>query len=66
MTSWIYFNDNKNFSIVLKKIISYLDKNIKLGPYVLSESWGFSLSIGEKTTFHAHEPNMWSGVFVPK
>jgi len=62
MTSWGFFNDNKNFSTVLKKIINYLDKNIKLGPYVLSESWGFSLSIGEKTNLHAHEPNMWSGV----
>jgi len=62
MTSWKYLNKNINFLRILNKLIHYLDSNVDLHGYELSEAWGFCLGPNEKTKYHGHAPHMWSGV----
>ena len=62
MTSWDFFNQDKNFLKILTGFIDIVDKNIvDLPNYSLQNSWGFSIGNGGQTNFHKHEPSVWSG-----
>lgn len=62
MTSWSYFNQDEKFLKILNKFIFYIDKNISLPAYRLSESWGYNISTENQTSEHDHRPHIWSGV----
>ena len=62
MTSYTYFNDDDEFSKLLKNFIKYIDDRIKLNYYTLQDSWGYCVRTGNKTQLHTHKPSIWSGV----
>jgi hypothetical protein len=62
MTSWDYFNEDKEFHKALSQLIYYIDSQIKLFPYKLAESWGLELRKNQYTAFHTHSGRYWSGV----
>ena len=62
MTGWQFFLKDENFLKIFTKFVSYIDDNINLPHYSLSEAWGFELNLNERTLFHSHEQNLWSGV----
>lgn len=63
MTSYTYFNNDAEFSKILKNFITYIDDRMKLNKYILQDSWGYCVRTGNKTLFHTHKPSIWSGVF---
>ena len=62
MTPWNFFNNDEKFNEVITKIINYLDYNIPMEKYYLSEAWGFCVEPNRRTKAHDHYPNLWSGV----
>lgn len=62
MTSFTYFNKDPEFVKILKTLTAYIDTEIKLNSYYLKNSWGFCTNKNEKTHYHNHEPQMFSGV----
>tara|TARA_R100001460_G_scaffold58413_2_gene98230 strand:+ start:252 stop:812 length:561 start_codon:yes stop_codon:yes gene_type:complete len=62
MTSYNYFNNDDEFSKILKHFIKYIDERIKLNTYTLQDSWGYCVRTGNKTQVHTHKPSIWSGV----
>ncbi len=62
MTSFTYFNKDTEFLKIIKNLISYVDSEIKLNSYYLKNSWGFCTNKNEKTKYHNHESQMFSGV----
>ena len=62
MTPFEYFNNDEKFLNILKDFISYIDARIQLNKYTLIDSWGYCVRTGNKTKFHHHGRNMWSGV----
>ena len=61
MTSYNYFNNDKEFSKILDLFIKYIDERIRLNSYLLQDSWGYCIRTGNKTGFHNHSPAIWSG-----
>jgi|TARA_R100001463_G_scaffold104212_1_gene158784 hypothetical protein len=62
MTSYFYFNEDKEFGKLLNQFIVYVDDRLKLDSYALQDSWGYCVRTGNKTNFHTHKPSIWSGV----
>lgn len=61
-TSWKYFVEDLKFNKVLFKLLDYLDNNLNLPSYQLTECWGFQCHLGSKTRNHNHSPMIVSGV----
>jgi len=62
MTSWDYFNQDPKFIKILQTFMDFLDKNISLTKYQLTDAWGYRMNSGGETREHGHKPNLWSGV----
>jgi hypothetical protein len=62
MTDWKFFVQDENFLEVFRKFVRYLDENITLSRYFLTEAWGLELNFNERTLFHSHMQSLWSGV----
>jgi|TARA_R100000081_G_C4702395_1_gene108327 hypothetical protein len=62
-TDWKFFNEDKNFNILLMQIIDYLEKlDIDLEKFYLEDSWGIVLRLGDYTKKHHHNNFYLSGV----
>ena len=62
MTPFSFFNDDPKFQEILTKLIDYIDSIYNFRNYFLKECWGFELRPGERTIFHDHAFDLWSGV----
>ena len=62
MTCWDYFKFDPKFVSFLEQLIDFIDKNIKLPKYELTDAWGYKMNSGGETREHDHMPNIWSGV----
>ena len=62
MTSWDYFIQDTKFIKILQTFMDFLDKNISLTKYQLTDAWGYRMNSGGETREHGHKPNLWSGV----
>ena len=62
MTDWRFFVQDENFLEVFRKFVRYIDENLKMSRYVLSDAWGLELNYNERTLFHKHGQAYWSGV----
>ena len=62
MTSYTYFNQDKEFGKIISQFIGYIDKNISLRRYHLIESWGIKVNPNGETVEHDHAGSLWSGV----
>ena len=62
MTDWKFFVKDKNFLSIFSKFVRYIDENINMSRYILSDAWGFELNFNERTLFHRHGEALWSGV----
>ena len=62
-TEWKYFNEDKEFAVLLFQMIDHLESlPIKLNSFFLLESWGIIEGIGGHTIRHDHEPRYLSGI----
>jgi len=62
MTSYTYFNHDEEFGKIISQFIAYVDKNISLRHYYLTDSWGIKVSPNGETVEHDHASSLWSGV----
>jgi len=62
MTSFNFFNNDDEFKKIITKLVQYIDLKIPLASYYLQNSWGFCTQTNEKTKFHNHDSQMFSGV----
>ena len=62
MTSFDYFNQDEKFIKILHTFMDFLDKNIPMSRYRLTDAWGYRMNSGGETREHDHKPNLWSGV----
>lgn len=62
MTSFNFFNEDSEFLKIIKNLIQYIDSTIPLNSYYLQNSWGFCTQKNEKTKYHNHDSQMFSGV----
>tara|TARA_R100000697_G_C5382596_1_gene180440 strand:- start:53 stop:595 length:543 start_codon:yes stop_codon:yes gene_type:complete len=62
MTCWDYFNEDEKFIKILHTFMDFLDKNIPMSRYRLTDAWGYRMNSGGETREHDHKPNIWSGV----
>ena len=63
MTNWKYFVNDKIFLKNVIPIITHLEKQVSLHPYILHEAWGLIEGQYEYTKLHDHASNIFSGVF---
>tara|TARA_R100000951_G_C2622027_1_gene174792 strand:- start:610 stop:1146 length:537 start_codon:yes stop_codon:yes gene_type:complete len=61
MTPFKFFQKDQNFIRLLNIFIEYVDENVSLRSYKLSNAWGFSNKPLETTNFHDHFGSVWSG-----
>ena len=62
-TDWKFFNQDKNFGILIIQILDYLEKlNFDLKLCYLAESWGLIEKFGDVTKKHTHSHAYFSGV----
>ena len=62
MTDWKFFNKEEKFLDPLRKIVYYINSEIKLEPFNLVHSWGIELRKNSFTSFHKHSGHPCSGV----
>ena len=64
MTSWRFFNNDKEFHKVIFKLMDYIEdsKIIDNKKYYLEASWGIKEGFGNFTRLHEHIPSILSGV----
>jgi len=62
MTSYVYFNQDHNFTKTLLPLFDYLDTLKNIAPYYLINSWGVKESFTHFTREHTHVPNYLSGI----
>jgi|TARA_E500000318_G_C3550308_1_gene208600 hypothetical protein len=62
MTSWQYFNQDKEFHNILTNFFEGVNYK-KFNGYTLKDSWGLKCVEGNKTEFHDHLETTASGVF---
>ncbi len=62
MTSYEYFNNNKNFLKSIYPLFDYLDSLDNIKPYNLSSSWGLKENFSHFTEPHDHLPAYLSGI----
>jgi hypothetical protein len=62
MTSWKYFNNNKDFHKILDVAFDEIKKNINLKKSYLIDSWGIIINKGDNTDLHNHSGSMYSGI----
>ena len=62
MTSYEYFNNDKNFLKSILPIFDYLDSLDNIKPYRLTSSWGLKENFSHFTEPHDHLPCYLSGV----
>ena len=62
MTDWKFFISDQTFLNIFANFVRYVDDNINLSNYYLSDAWGFELNLNERTFFHRHKEALWSGV----
>jgi len=62
-TDWTFFNEDKNFGILVGQLLDYLEGlNIELMPCHLEQAWGLIEKFGDFTGKHNHGPSYFSGV----
>jgi hypothetical protein len=62
MTSFTYFNQDKEFLKLLWQIFDVVDKDMPKTTYKLIESWGLVNGLSHYTKFHNHRGCYFSGV----
>jgi len=62
MTDWKFFVRDQHFINIFSNFTRYIDANIDLAHYYLTDAWGFELNFNEKTLSHRHNESLWSGV----
>ena len=63
MTSWKYFNEDKEFFKILHPMMDYFEKNnLSNEKYQIGDSWGIKETFGHFTQSHNHKKSLWSGV----
>jgi hypothetical protein len=63
MTSWKYFNTDKEFFKLLHPMMNYFEKNnLTNKGYLIEDSWGIKETFGHFTQSHNHRESLWSGV----
>tara|TARA_R100000329_G_scaffold24737_1_gene23415 strand:+ start:87 stop:623 length:537 start_codon:yes stop_codon:yes gene_type:complete len=62
MTDWKFFNKEEKFLDPLRKIVYYINSEVKLEPFNLVHSWGIELRKNSFTSFHKHSGHPCSGV----
>ena len=62
MTSYEYFNNDKNFLKSIYPLFDYLDSLDNIKPYELTSSWGLKEDFSHFTESHDHLPYYLSGI----
>ena len=62
MTSYEYFNNDKDFLKSIYPLFDYLDSLNNIKPYYLSSSWGIKEQFSHFTEPHDHLPHYLSGI----
>tara|TARA_B110001454_G_C12593090_1_gene381063 strand:- start:59 stop:622 length:564 start_codon:yes stop_codon:yes gene_type:complete len=62
-TTWDFFLNDKEFSLIMFHILNYLDESpgVKLKGY-LSHAWGVKQDLGDFTMEHTHQSHSMSGI----
>ena len=63
MTSFKYFNNDKEFFKLLHPMMDYFEKNnFNDRGYQIADTWGIKETFGHFTQSHNHRSSLWSGV----
>ena len=62
MTSWDYFNGDKEFMKAILPIMDKMDRYKFIKPYQLHVAWGIAEGFGGRTRPHSHTPSHISAV----